>query len=78
MTYFNFDIPNPTTGSDESTIQVGDFISVPRWKTFGMVTVIEPAQYGPEGTIRVALQEDPNSDRVRWFNLPPGTYEVEQ
>lgn len=64
------------TESDE-TLQVGDFIRIPAWKTFGMVTAIEPAQYGPDGMIRVALQENPESDRRRWYNLMPDSYEVE-
>jgi len=67
----------PVATEDQYPVEPGDFISIPKWKTFGMVVSVEDCHYGPEGTIRVKLQEDPNSDRVRFYNLPPGTYEIE-
>ena len=58
-------------------VQIGDFIEIPAWKTFGMVQAIgKPPEFSPEGTIRVLLQERPDQPARAWkyYNLEPGEY----
>jgi hypothetical protein len=62
---------------DGYELEVGDFITIPAWSTGGMVTRIEMSEIGPDGTIKVWLQEDPDSEKTRVFRLEPGQYEIE-
>ena len=58
-------------------LEVGDFITIPARSTGVMVTRIEASEIGPDGTIKVWLQEDPDSEKTRVFRLEPGQYEID-
>ena len=58
-----------------NTIEVGDFIEVPTWKTFGQVVSVQPSQIRP-GAQDVMLQEHPEQAirNCRTYRLMPGEY----
>ena len=53
---------------------IGTFITIPAWKTFGMVIDKQPAHYGSEGAIRVLVETRPDDVAPRWYNLEPDEY----
>ena len=57
-------------------VQIGDFITIPAWKIFGMVQEVRPCPVGSEDAIRVLLQEHPEQPARTWkyYNLEPGEY----
>jgi hypothetical protein len=52
-------------------------IEVPAWQTFGMVMAQGDAMFGPEGSVRVLLQEYPDQPARLWryYTLAPGEWE---
>ena len=58
--------------------QIGDFIEIPAWHTFGMVHEVKGAPIGSDDAIRVLVQEHPEQPVHYWryYNLEPGEYEV--
>ena len=60
-------------------VQVGDFISIPSWQTFGMVHEVRPSIMGSDDSITVLVQEHPDQPVRNWryYRLEPGEYEVE-
>jgi hypothetical protein len=59
--------------------EIGNFIEIPAWKTFGMVIGIEPAWHGSDDAIRVLIQEHPEQRTADciYFHLEPGEYTIE-
>ena len=57
-------------------VEVGDFITIPAWETFGMVREVKPAPTGSPDAIRVLLQEHPDQPARGWryYTLEPGEY----
>lgn len=58
-------------------LEVGDFISIPKWKTFGMVTEILKPEYGSENVQHIRLQENPDSNATRRFHLEPDEFKFD-
>ena len=58
-----------------SEIDVGSFVSIPAWEQWGMVVGIEPAMFGPESSIVILLQTDPDSDTVKKFRIEDGQFD---
>ena len=56
--------------------EVGEFIEVPAWQTFGQVVAAEPASMGSDYATEVTLQEHPEQPARKWpkFRLEPGEY----
>jgi len=65
-----------TTTTDDRPA-VGAMIEVPAWQTFGMVMAQGDAMFGPEGSVRVLLQEYPDQPARLWryYTLAPGEWE---
>jgi hypothetical protein len=59
--------------------EIGEFIEIPSWKTFGMVIGIQPPMYGSDDAIRVLIEEYPGQriGDCKWFHLEPGQYTLE-
>ena len=58
-----------------SEIDVGSFVSIPAWEQWGMIVGIEPAMFGPESSIVILLQTDPDSDTVKKFRIEDGQFD---
>ncbi len=58
---------------------IDQMVSVPAWKTFGMVIDQRLPVYGSDDAVSVLLQEHPDqtASRCKWYHLEPGEYEVE-
>lgn len=58
----------------EIKIEVGDFIEIPAWKTFGFVAGVCPSKVRTD-TIDVTLQEDPERpNRLKVYRLRNGEF----
>jgi hypothetical protein len=70
---------NATRRETMDTLEIGDFISVPAWKTYGMVIGVDLAWYGSDDARRVLVQEHPDQRTAdcKWFQLEPGEYVAE-
>ena len=54
-------------------VEIGEFITIPFWRTYGMVIDLEPAIHGPDGSFRACVQEVPDGCGV-WYHLEPGQW----
>jgi hypothetical protein len=52
-------------------VAVGDFVTIPTWRTTGMVLALTPAWSGPDGSFRALIQEHPKDDKGTWYTLEP-------
>jgi hypothetical protein len=75
---------NETEGANEMTdaamrngIEIGTMISIPAWRTFGMIVEIMHATHGSDDAIEVMVQENPESETARRYHLEPGEYQIE-
>ena len=57
---------------------IDEMISVPAWKTFGMVVGQRPATLGSDNCVDVLLQEHPeqSAGTCKWYHLEPNEYEL--
>ena len=60
--------------SKTSEIQIGDFLEIPAWNAFGMVTEIEPGWYGDDSAVRVKLDLDPDGTLSHWYQIEDGQF----
>jgi hypothetical protein len=65
-----------TMEADAIRLQVGDFITVSAWETFGQVVDVKPAFYGSDHAQRVLPQERPEAV-ARWYTLEPDEFTIE-
>ncbi len=57
-------------------VEIGDFITVKGWDTFGMVVKIEPSEISHMGEfLAITLESDPEGEETDIFRLLPGEYE---
>ena len=53
-------------------------ITIPQWRTHGLIVASRHPLYGPDGTIEVLVQCDPEDEAdVCWYHLAPGEYTLE-
>lgn len=64
---------NTSTGSDlnDRTIEIGDFIHVPAWRTSGMVINTRPAMLGSDDAQEVLLETRCGDPAPRWYRVEP-------
>lgn len=62
---------------NNESLQVGDFIEIPAWRTWGMVMEIQDPMPGTK-EIEVLLQEDPDQPARLWRNyrLQPDEFTI--
>jgi len=62
----------------DNKVQVGDFIEVPAWQTFGMVHEVKASMFGSDESITVLLQEHPDQPTRNWryYRLEPSEYSI--
>ena len=65
--------------SNNTIPEVGEFIEIPAWKTFGRVMDVKTAPLGSEKAIQVLLQEHPDQPARAWrsYRLEPNEYILE-
>lgn len=61
---------------DNKTITIGDFITIPAWRTTGLVIDTEATLIGSETAQRVLVQDRPEA-AGRWYTLELDQFEIE-
>ena len=57
-------------------VEIGEFISIPAWKTEGMVIATAPATLGSADAIVVLVETRIDDPSPRWYRLEPDEYEI--
>ena len=62
--------------TSKDVLEVGDFVTVPAWKTFGQVIDTRPAMLGSDAAQDVLIETKPDDPNPRWYRLEPNEYEA--